>query len=93
MPASSELVVVPGRTPLVLVAPHGGRRDPARRPWGEGAQKVNDLHTAALTLELAEATGGAALVNAHVDRNDVDLTRLSAAHDHAPEFLERLTER
>jgi hypothetical protein len=92
VPASSELVVVPGRTPLVLVAPHGGRRDPARRPWGEGAQKVNDLHTAALTLELAEATGGAALVNAHVDRNDVDLNRLSAAHDHAPEFLERLTE-
>jgi hypothetical protein len=80
----------PGRTSLVLVAPHGGRRDPVRRPWGSAPLKMNDLHTAALTQELAAATGAATLVNADLDRNDVDLNRLSAAHDRLPEFLEQL---
>ena len=90
MSAPHDLIVVPGTSPLVLVAPHGGSRDPARRPWGDGARKVNDLHTATLTAELAAATGAAALINAAGDRNDVDLNRLSAAHDRAPHFLERL---
>jgi len=88
--APYELIVVPGTSPLVLVAPHGGNRDPVRRPWGNGARKVNDLHTATLTAELAAATGAAALINAAADRNDVDLNRLSAAHDRAPHFLEQL---
>src|SRR5437764_1342383 len=46
-------MLIAGATPLVLVAPHGGRRDTARRPWGAAPLKVNDLHTAALTAELA----------------------------------------
>jgi hypothetical protein len=74
------------------VAPHGGRRDPGRRPWSDGGLRTNDLHTAELTRELAVATGAAALVNADVDRNDVDLNRISTAHDGAPRFLETLAE-
>src|SRR5439155_18173471 len=37
-------------------------------------------------------TGAAALVNDTHDRNDVDLSRVSAASEHAPWFLERLAE-
>jgi hypothetical protein len=82
--------VITGSAPLVLVAPHGGRRDPVRRPWRAGGLKVNDLHTAALTAELAAATGASALVNAGLDRNDTDLNRIVEAAERAPRFLELL---
>src|SRR5437870_1588237 len=85
-------MTITGAAPLVLVAPHGGRRDAARRPWGSGPLKGNDLHTAALTAELAAATDASALINSAADRNDVDLNRVSAAHDRAPWFLERLAD-
>ena len=85
-------MLIAGTTPLVLVAPHGGRRDVARRPWGTAPLKVNDLHTAALTAELARVTGASAIINTAADRNDVDLNRVSAAHDRAPWFLERLAD-
>ena len=85
-------MTITGAAPLVLVAPHGGRRDAARRPWGSAPLKVNDLHTAALTAELAAATDASALINTAADRNDVDLNRVSAAHDRAPWFLERLAD-
>jgi hypothetical protein len=81
------LVVVSGRAPIVLVAPHGGRRDAARRPWGSAPLKMNDLHTASLTRELAARLDASALVNEVGDRNDVDLNRITATHDGAPEFL------
>src|SRR5262249_57814238 len=42
------------------------------------------------TEELGAATGASALINARLDRNDVDLNRISSAHDCAPEFLELL---
>jgi hypothetical protein len=87
-----RFVSIPGRTSLVLVAPHGGRRDPARRPWSSGRLKVNDLHTAELAEELAALTGGAALVNASCDRNDVDLNRVSEAHERGGPFLAALAE-
>ncbi len=87
-----EPIVVAGSTPLVLVAPHGGRRDDVRRPWGSAPLKVNDLHTVTLTTDLAAATGAAAVINQAIDRNDVDLNRLSAAHEGAPAFLERLAD-
>jgi hypothetical protein len=83
-------VVVRGSAPLLLVAPHGGRRDAARRPWGSAPLKMNDLHTGSLARELAERLGAGALINDGGDRNDVDLNRLSAAHDAAPHFLEAL---
>jgi hypothetical protein len=87
-----RLSIVPGASPLVLVAPHGGRRDPTLRPWAAARWRVNDLHTATLTLDLAALSGGSALVNAEHDRNDIDLNRISEALDRAPEFLARLAE-
>jgi hypothetical protein len=84
--------ILRGDAPLVLVAPHGGRRDPSRRPWTTGGLKTNDLHTASLTRHLAVRSGGSALVNTHLDRNDVDLNRISAAHDGAPDFLAALAD-
>jgi hypothetical protein len=87
---TDNLVVVPGERPLVLVAPHGGRRDARRRPWAGGRLRMNDLHTAELTAELAALTGAAALINATHDRNDVDLNRIHDADARAPWFLERL---
>ena len=88
--SDAEFNVISGAAPLVLVAPHGGRRDPVRRPWREGGLKVNDLHTAALTAELAAATGATALVNATLDRNETDLNRIVEAAERAPRFLDLL---
>jgi hypothetical protein len=90
--ATLEPIVVRGSSPLVLVAPHGGQRDYDRRRWGSAPLKVNDLHTASLTEELAAATGASAVINPRLDRNDVDLNRLSSAHERAPVFLEQLAE-
>jgi hypothetical protein len=89
---SPPLVVMRGRSPIVLVAPHGGRRDAQRRPWGSVPLKMNDLHTASLARELAAALDASALVNESGDRNDVDLNRISATHDAAPHFLTALCE-
>ena len=63
-----------------------------RRPWTDGGLRTNDLHTAALTHELAAATAASGLVNVGIDRNDIDLNRISTAHDEAPRFLEALAE-
>jgi len=92
VPSSARPLVIPGTLPLVLVAPHGGRRDPVRRPWSAGGVRVNDLHTASLTAALAATTGAAALINEREDRNDVDLNRIGEAAARAPWFLERLGE-
>ena len=78
-----------GPAPLVLVAPHGGRRHEGRHP---GKHKVNDLWTAELTRELAAATGATAIVNASRDRNEVDLNRLSQVARDAPWFLALLAD-
>ena len=92
MSTHGRLTVLPGDGPLVLVAPHGGRRDAERRPWAGGHLRMNDLHTASLTAELAALAGVPALINAEHDRNDVDLNRVSEANEHAPWFLERLAQ-
>ena len=86
----SRFEVVAGTSALVLVAPHGGRRNPLQRPWGSTPLRVNDVHTAAFTVELAARTGATALVNGCLDRNEADLNRVSAANAHAPDFLEAL---
>src|SRR5206468_3535873 len=70
----------------------GIRSGVASRASGAAPLKVNDLHTAALTAELARVTGASAIINTAADRNDVDLNRVSAAHDRAPWFLERLAD-
>jgi len=74
-----------GSRPLVIVAPHGGRRERAvRRDDG-----MNDLYTAELALELAERLDAWAVINDSLDRNVVDLNRVSEL-DRYTSFVEEL---
>jgi len=74
-----------GKRPLVVVAPHGGRRARAvRRDDG-----MNDLHTAELAMELAERLDAWAVINGDLDRNVVDLNRISEL-ERAPVFVDEL---
>jgi len=77
-----------GRVPIVLYAPHGGRRN---RPVRRG-DSVNDLYTAELALELAERLDAHALVNHGLDRNRADLNRISALSKRQPIVLDALSE-
>src|SRR5262249_18613601 len=61
-----------------------------RRPWASARLRMNDLHTASLTAELAHLARAPAVINDTHDRNDVDLNRIGEAHERAPWFLERL---
>ncbi|MGH7785250.1 MAG: hypothetical protein ACRERC_00190 [Candidatus Binatia bacterium] len=72
-----------GSGPLLVVAPHGGRRDAVVRP----GRKVNDLHTADLADELARALDASLVVNPSLDRNQLDLNRISQVTARAPWFL------
>ena len=64
-----------GRRPLLLVAPHGGHADTTTARTA--STKVNDVHTAELTWELATCLDAAAIVNPVLDRNQLDLNRIS----------------
>lgn len=79
-----------GRSALLLVAPHGGARG-AGRPVGRGA-KVNDLHTAGLAEELADALDAGLIANPVLDRNQLDLNRISQVARDAPWFPALLEE-
>ena len=68
------LEIIDGDAPILLIAPHGGRAGPASRSLLN--PKVNDLHTAAITRELATLLHAPALINASMDRNYLDLNRL-----------------
>lgn len=81
---------VDGEAPIVLIAPHGGRR-PADAPIPDNI-KVNDLYTAELTTLLAARTGSYAFINHAHDRNELDLNRIKQVRAHAPWFLTALTE-
>lgn len=80
-----------GTRPLLLIAPHGGRADTtAARALDT---KVNDVHTAELTWALAEALDASAIVNPLLDRNELDLNRISQVTRAAtwfPALIERL---
>jgi len=80
------LEVVGGAAPILLIAPHGGRAGPAARATLH--PKVNDLETAAITRELAHRIGAAALINAAMDRNELDCNRLSQIAAKAPWLLD-----
>lgn len=81
---------ITGEAPIVFVAPHGGRR-PVNAPIRDSI-KVNDLYTAELTSELAARTQGYALINQALDRNEIDLNRISQVRARATWFLEALVE-
>ena len=76
-----------GRVPIVVVAPHGGRRLRAIRR----GDSVNDLHTADIAWELARRLDAHAIVNHSLDRNDIDLNRISHLAERAPGVLALLS--
>ncbi|HJU27536.1 MAG TPA: hypothetical protein VJ718_00085, partial [Candidatus Binataceae bacterium] len=87
----SWLETVAGAAPLLLIAPHGGRAGKAARATLH--PKVNDLETAAITRELARRLGAPALINAGMDRNEIDCNRLSQLALSAPWMLDLIAGR
>src|SRR5260370_41405418 len=90
-PDSSWLEVIDSNSPLLLIAPHGGRAEPRTRSLLN--PKVNDLHTADITRTLAARLGASALINVGMDRNRLDCNRLSQIIEQAPWLLEMIAER
>lgn len=85
------LEIIEGDSPLLLIAPHGGRA-------GKAAQatlhpKVNDLHTAEITRELAALLHASALINSAMDRNLIDCNRIPQLAERAPWLLEIVAQR
>src|SRR5271156_1307446 len=89
--AESWLEGIDSDSPLLLIAPHGGRAEPRTRSMLN--PKVNDLHTADITRGLAARLGASALINAAMDRNRLDCTRVSQIIERAPWLLEMIAER
>lgn len=89
--SDSWLEVIDSDSPLLLIAPHGGRAEPRTRALLN--PKVNDLHTADITRTLANRLGASALINVGMDRNRLDCNRLSQIIEHAPWLLEMIAER
>ena len=89
--SESWLEVTDSDSPLLLIAPHGGRAEPRTRSMLN--PKVNDLHTAEITRGLAARLGASALINVAMDRNRIDCNRLSQIIERAPWLLEILAER
>jgi hypothetical protein len=85
------LEIIEGNAPILLIAPHGGRAGHATRALLN--PKVNDLHTADITRELSAMLNAPALINHAMDRNHLDLNRLSQVSASAPWFLEMIRER
>lgn len=80
------LVEIDGDAPVVVYAPHGGRR---AADAGRGAN-VNDLHTDELSLEIARRLGASAIINRGLDRNEHDLNRISTLRSTRSDVLSRL---
>jgi len=87
----SWLEVIDSDSPLLLIAPHGGRAEPRTRSLLN--PKVNDLHTAEITRGLAARLGASALINVAMDRNRLDCNRLSQIIERAPWLLEMIASR
>lgn len=91
LPVPSWCRVRRGGSALLLVAPHGGTRR-TLPPVGRRA-RVNDLHTAALAEELAGELDAGLIANPVLDRNQLDLNRISQVAREArwfPALLEEL---
>lgn len=85
------LEVIEGGSPLLLIAPHGGRAGKAARATLH--PKVNDLHTAEITRELAARLDASALINSAMDRNLIDCNRIPQLAERAPWVLEIIAQR
>jgi hypothetical protein len=84
------LEVIEGAAPILLIAPHGGRAGAASRSTLH--PKVNDLETAAISRDLAQRLGAIALINAAMDRNEIDCNRLSQLGARAPWMLDLIAQ-
>jgi hypothetical protein len=89
--AAPWLEIIEADSPVLLIAPHGGAA--GARAHAKLHPKVNDLHTAAITRELAARTGACALINSGMDRNQLDCNRIPQLAEHAPWMLELVAER
>src|SRR5277367_107203 len=89
--SSGWLEAIDGDAPILLIAPHGG----AAVGKGDSLSipKVNDLHTAAITRELASRLNASALINTAMDRNVIDCNRLGQIVASAPWLLGMLVDR
>src|SRR5882672_1937533 len=87
----SWLEVIDSDSPLLLIAPHGGRAEARTRAMLN--PKVNDLHTADITRDLAFRLGASALINHAMDRNRIDCNRIAQIVDRAPWLLDLIAER
>jgi hypothetical protein len=89
--SESWLELIDSDSPVLLIAPHGGRAEARTRSMLN--PKVNDLHTADITRDLATRLGASALINVAMDRNRLDCNRLSQIIERAPWLLELIAER
>ena len=80
-----------GSGSVLVIAPHGGlsRGDLLASPGRSG----NDLHTPALARDLVRALDASWVINASLDRNQLDLNRFDAVTGRARWFLEAIEER
>ncbi len=85
------LETLDGDAPILLIAPHGGYAEPETAALL--APRVNDLHTADITRELAIRLDAAALINTAMDRNRLDCNRLDEVVAHAPWLLTMIADR
>ncbi|MGH7948766.1 MAG: hypothetical protein ACREQF_06055 [Candidatus Binataceae bacterium] len=82
---------IDGRAPILLIAPHGGRAGSASR--AKLNPKVNDLHTAEITRELARRLDAPAIINSGMDRNQLDCNRLPQLIADAPWLLDLIADK
>ena len=89
--SESWLEVIDADSPILLLAPHGGRAEARTRSMLN--PKVNDLHTAEITRGLAARLGASALINVAMDRNRLDCNRIAQIVERAPWLLNMIAER
>src|SRR6266851_3131904 len=89
--AEAWLEVIDADSPILLIAPHGGRAEARTRALLN--PKVNDLHTADITRDLAARLGASALINTAMDRNRIDCNRIAQIVEHAPWLLDLIADR
>src|SRR5260370_21495879 len=87
----SWLEVIDSDSPLLLIAPHGGRAEQRTRALLN--PKVNDLHTADITRTLANRLGASALINVGLDLNLLHCNRPSQIIQNPPVLLQQLSAR
>lgn len=81
-----------GTAPILLIAPHGGRRPPIDPLAPPANLRVNDVYTPEVTRDLALGLDASAIINTGVDRNLIDLNRASQVRRLAPWFLDLIAE-